>query len=113
MIFCLKLALDEGTFNWTPGSNQDLFCLFEHPFAVAIPGGDLFSAVAASLKEGREVVIVDSSHCQIPELNFSSMWKSGDHWLWIAPRTCRIISNTSGHISPTLISIINYLKFSK
>jgi len=69
--------------------------------------------VAASLKEGRAVVIVDSSHCPIPELNFSSMWKSGDNWLWIAPRTARVISNASSDISPTLISIINYLKLSK
>jgi hypothetical protein len=110
MIFALKSAPSDGDFTWIPTENQDLFCLFPHSSAVEIPEADLIDAMAASLREGREVLVVESPQAQIPVLNFSSIWRAGDNWLWIAPRGYRMISNTSAKVCPTLTSIINTLK---
>lgn len=113
MIFALKNSNSSARIQFEIKPNLDVFCFFSCTDAVSIPEREWFNAVLASLKLGREVLILEEIPNSWPELNFSSRWEVGDNWTWLAPRSRRVLSETYTHFSTDLISIKQSLRSSK
>jgi hypothetical protein len=69
----------------------DIFCFFHSEKAVFVPRDSWVTAVCASLKMKKNVLLLESHREQPPVVNQSQRWEVGEDYLWIAPRALSVL----------------------
>ena len=89
MIFCCE-HLPQADIEFSM-EKTDIFCFFHSKNAVFFPRDCWVTAVAASLKMQKNVLLLESHREQAPVVNLSQRWEVGENYLWIAPRGLSVL----------------------
>lgn len=94
-------------------SNTDIFCFFRPENSVSVSRDCWVTAVCASLKLKRNVLLLERPLEAAPELNFSCRWQTGEGFTWLAPRALSVLFEASNEFSGSYPNIKLFLSTSK
>lgn len=106
MIFSLSDKVKAHGLTDLPES--DVFCFYHCDAAVIVPVEIMWTAVVASLKLKKNVLILESNLAQIPSLG-TARWLAGEDFLWLAPRASSVLLEAIQKNSGSYPSIKTYL----
>lgn len=91
----------------------DIFCFFHSQKSVQLSAEHWVTAVAASLKLKKNVLILERSQEQVPLIDPKQRWEVGTDYLWLAPRALSVLLQAAHQHSGAYSSVKTTLKSSK
>lgn len=79
----------------------DIFCFFHSENSVHVPSHLWLEAIAATLKQKKNALILESSFLHAPMINSSQRWHAGPEFLWLAPRSLSVLLEAPEELSGT------------
>jgi hypothetical protein len=89
--------------------NFDLICFFQTPHSIAAPLDSWFDAVCASLRNKRNVLILEENINQLPSPKANQRWQIGEGWVCLEPRALNAITAAYPKNSQNIVLFRSFL----